>query len=294
MATNRTTEKASRRPPQPRAEDEAAEARLRVERHRLRAADHRRGRADQPDRDARLRPPRPDREPRLHAVARRRRTIVAQPARLPDGQGVHLEGPAARAGQPSAATCATCSTSTAPTRRASCASRPSTPSDDKKIEEEAGAVQGAEAAGPGDALAEVRGRARTTWASASSTRARTRRSRRSTQVEGLEYRISSLHQADDAEEAARSPFTNGHGEADLTRASLLKHDSRSSRSPPSTRRRRPIPDDVDALRGRRPQAAVRRQGPPRDRRLPDEGQGRDLPGRRHGDAARRAAGCRPR
>ena len=62
----------------------------------LRAADHRRGGADQPDRHARVRPPRPDREPRLHAGAglegdRR------EPARLPDRQGVHLEGAAARA-----------------------------------------------------------------------------------------------------------------------------------------------------------------------------------------------------
>ena len=65
------------------------------------AVHHRRHRRRQPARHARLRPHRPHRERRLHAVA-----VVQGPgqeaARLHDGQGVHLEGPAARAqdGQP--------------------------------------------------------------------------------------------------------------------------------------------------------------------------------------------------
>ena len=61
-----------------------------------------------------------------------------QPARLPDGQGVHLEGAAARADRPSAATCATCSTSTATYSKGKLRFEALDPGDDKKIEDEAG------------------------------------------------------------------------------------------------------------------------------------------------------------
>ena len=112
------------------------------------------------------------------------------------------------------------------------------------------------------------------------------------QAEGLEYQISSLIKRM-TQKKRKVAFTTGHGEQRPDQGfTVLKHVlDRSSRPPPSTRRRRRIPDDVDALVVGGPKQAVRRQGAPRDRRLPDEGQGRDLPGRRHGDAgaARRDA-----
>ena len=219
MANQDTDKRRSRRAPATRPRRRwAAEARDRVQRVRLRAADHRRGRADQPDRHARVRPPRPDREPRLHAVA----GVEGRSSRnLPDYLTVKAyiskELPP-ELQTVSRRTCATCWTSTARTRRASSASRPSIPA----RQEDRGRgrrLQGAEAAGAGDARRRSSRSAPTTSASASSTRARTKRSRRSTQVEGLEYQISSLLKRL-TQKKQKIAVTNGHGEAEL---GYLKH-----------------------------------------------------------------------
>ena len=99
------------------------------------------------------------------------------------------------------------------------------------------------------------------------------------QVEGLEYRISSLIKRM-TQKKQKVAITNGHGEGRARLPEAHRRVRGHQRQPvvgaDSRRRRR-----VDRPRA---EATVRRQGPPRDRRFPDEGQGRGLHGRRHGDA----------
>ena len=92
-------------------------------------------------------------------------------------------------------------------------------------------------------------------------------------------------------------FTTGHGEPDRTRASRPQGHARAGvrghhRQPLAGRDRQ---GRRRADRGR-PQAGLRREGPAGDRQVPHGGQGRRLPGRRHGHAGaarRHGPRCRP-
>ena len=109
-------------------------------------------------------------------------------------------------------------------------------------------------------------------------------------AEGLEYQISSLIKKMTTKKK-KVAFTNGHGEADTNQGfQALKGDLEQefeittvnpSQAEIAKRRRRPG--------GGRPQAGLRREGAAGDRQVPDERQGRGVPGRRHGHAGARAA-----
>ena len=208
---------------------------------------------------------------RLHAVAGLEGP-GHEPARLPDGQGLHLEGSAARAD-----------------RRQPLRARPARRVPD--LLEGQAALRGhrsrrrQEARGRGDAsarcsklqiqvhaLAEVRGRLLLPGPLLPVPGARTRRSREVDAARGARVPDLLAHQADDPAEAQAGvhhrprrggPQPGLHVAQARPRAGVRDHHREPLVGAHRRRRRR--------AGRRRPQAAVRRQGPPGDRRLPDEG-----------------------
>ena len=110
-------------------------------------------------------------------------------------------------------------------------------------------------------------------------------------AEGLEYQISSLIKKLTTKKK-KVAFTNGHGEADTnqgfqTLKGDLEQEFELTTVNPSQAE---IPDDVDALVVGGPKQAFDEKGHAGDRQVPDGGQGRRLPGRRHGHAGARRHG----